>query len=153
MKNLYAVLEGCSVPRFVLFFKSYSALLHSVGSANKTYCDNDKFPLFVFRPLHSLHTRPICSHSLHKPKYGSPIFGKQHVASQYTTSRNDPLHYKTRDNIPYVSSDFRRKEIQRRNFHLRNHNLLMPLSNIDITTVLLCMHKRHKHLETMFALL
>ena len=30
-------------------------LLHSVGSANKTYCDNDKFPLF-FIPTVSLFT-------------------------------------------------------------------------------------------------
>ena len=65
--------------------------LHSVGSANKTYSDNDKFPLFLFRPLYSLHTRLIRSHALDEPKYGSPIFGKQHAASQYTTSRNDPL--------------------------------------------------------------
>ena len=65
--------------------------LHSVGSANKTYCDNDKFPLLLFRPLHPLHTRLIRSHALDEPKYGSPTFGKQHAASQYTTSRNDPL--------------------------------------------------------------
>ena len=70
-----------------------SVTLYPVGSANKTYCDNEKFPLFLFRPLHSLHTRPIPSHALVKPKYGSPIFGKQHAASHYTTSRNDPLHY------------------------------------------------------------
>ena len=67
--------------------------LHSVGSANKTYCDNEKFALFnfLFRPLYSLHTRLIRSHALDEPKYGSPTFGKQHAASQYTTSRNDPL--------------------------------------------------------------
>ena len=60
-----------------------------MGSANETYCDNDKFLLFLFRPLHSLRTRPIRSHAIHKPKYGNP-----HVAPHYTTLRNDPLQYK-----------------------------------------------------------
>ena len=64
-----------------------------MGSANKKYCDNDKFPLFSFLPLHSVHTCPIRSHALDKPKYGSPIFGKQHAASHYTMSRNEPLQY------------------------------------------------------------
>ena len=71
----------------------FSLLLHSVGSANKTYCDNDKFQLFLSWPLHSLHTCPIRSHALDKPKYGSPIFWKQHAASHYTTSCNKPLQY------------------------------------------------------------
>ena len=43
---------------------------------------------FLFRPFHSLHTRPIRSHALHKPKCGSPIFGKHH-ALHYTTSCNE----------------------------------------------------------------
>ena len=71
-------------------------LLHCMGSANKMYCDNDKFlTLFLFRPLHSLHTHLIRSHALDKPKYGSPIFGKHnlHAASHYTMSCNDPLQY------------------------------------------------------------
>ena len=28
---------------------------------------------------------PIRSHALDKPKYGSPIFGKQYAASRYTS--------------------------------------------------------------------
>ena len=68
-------------------------LLHSMDLANKKYCDNGKFPLFLFRPLHSLYTRPIHSLTLDKPKYGSPIFGKPHAASHYTTGCTEPLQY------------------------------------------------------------
>ena len=63
-------------------------LLHSVGSANKTFYDNDKFLLFYFR-----YTLVRSALTLDKPKYRSPIFRKQHAASHYTTtSHNDPLH-------------------------------------------------------------
>ena len=62
-------------------------LLHSVGSANKMFCDNDKFLLFFW------YTLVQSALTLDKPKYGSPIFRKQYAASHYTTtSRNDPLH-------------------------------------------------------------
>ena len=93
MKNC-AVLGGCSVRGFVLFFKSYSALFCSYCYTPwvlriKRTALMTSFHCFLFRPLHSLRTRPSCSHALHKPKCGSPIFGKQHAASHYTTSGND----------------------------------------------------------------
>ena len=64
-------------------------LLHSVGSANKTFCDNDKFLLFFFR--YKLVRSAL---TLHKPKYGSPILRKQHAYMQHHTTKCHAMtHY------------------------------------------------------------
>ena len=64
-------------------------LLHSVGSANKTFCDNDKFLLFFFR-----YRLVRSALTLHKPKYGSPILRKQHAYMQHhTTQCHAMTHY------------------------------------------------------------
>ena len=59
-------------------------LLQSAGSTNKTYCDKDKSPLFLFRPLHSSHPRPIRAHALDNPKYGSLIYTLRHAMTRST---------------------------------------------------------------------
>ena len=59
-------------------------LLQSVDSANETYCDDDKSPLFLFRPLHSSHPRPIRAQALDKPTYGSPIYTLRQATTRST---------------------------------------------------------------------
>ena len=63
-------------------------MLHSLGSANKMFCDNDKFLLFFW------YTLVRSALTLHKPKYGSPILRKQHAyMHHHTTQCHAMTHY------------------------------------------------------------
>ena len=69
-------------------------LLHCMGSANKMYCDNDKFlTLFLFRPLHSLHTCLIPSHALHSPNMAAPCLESIIYMQHHTTLRHAMIRY------------------------------------------------------------
>ena len=65
-----------------------------MGSANKMYCDNEKFlTLFLFRPLHSLHTRLIRSRALDSPNMAAPYLESIIYMQHHTTLRHAMIRY------------------------------------------------------------
>ena len=69
-------------------------LLHSLGSANKTYYVNEKSPPFSFQSFHSfptLHTCQIGSPQFACPNMGGPYLERN--TQHYTTLRHTITRY------------------------------------------------------------